>query len=111
MLKFTTQEDERSGARVVALQGVLTIRTIFDFQHEVRKPNGGNLILDLSGVDYMDSAGLGAILGARASCERQGKRLALVGASPRVLTLFELTHTDTVLPRFASVDEAVRSLQ
>jgi len=38
--------------------------------------------------------------------QRHGTRYALVGISPRVLTVFEITHTDTLLPIFPTQEDA-----
>jgi anti-sigma B factor antagonist len=64
------------------------------------------LNIDLSGVPYMDSAGLGAILGAFASCQRNNRKFGLVNVSDRVRVLFQVAHVDTVLPQFASLEGA-----
>lgn len=65
-------------------------------------------IFDLSGVPYMDSAGMGVIANYYVSATRRGQKLVVAGASPRVLELFKLTHVDTVIPLAASVEEAER---
>jgi anti-anti-sigma factor len=55
-------------------------------------------IFDLTGVPYMDSHGLGVIVRHYVRCERDGIRLSITGASPRVQELFRLTRMDHVLP-------------
>jgi anti-anti-sigma factor len=108
-LTIATQEDAASGWRILELNGPLVLRTLFEFQDAIRAQNPNNLILDLQEVEYMDSAGLGAILEAHVSYQRRGKRVVLVGAAPRIETLFEVTHTDQILVRRATVEEAKRS--
>ena len=63
-------------------------------------------ILDLTGVPYMDSAGLGIVVGHYVSCQRKGIRLIAAGVSPRVRELFKMTKVDTTIPMTATVDEA-----
>lgn len=99
-----------AGARVLALKGALTLKVLFDFQTLMRKDNSDKLILNLSEVSYMDSAALGAILGAYASCERTGRGFALCGISPRVLTMFEVAGVDKMVPRFDSLEAAEQHL-
>jgi anti-anti-sigma factor len=60
-------------------------------------------------VPYIDSAGLGVLLGHWSHTQRGSHKYALVGMSPRVHTIFEITHTDTVLPIFATQAEAESS--
>jgi anti-sigma B factor antagonist len=59
-----------NGHRILTLRGPLTIHTIFDFQSAVRTEQSPVVIVDLSGVPYVDSAGLGAIVGAHVSAQR-----------------------------------------
>jgi len=50
--------------KVLGLIGPLTIKTLFAFQTAVRDQASSALVIDFSGVPYMDSAGLGALVGA-----------------------------------------------
>ena len=102
--------DTPNGTRVLTLTGALTLKVLFEFQSLLRKETEHNLIVDLSQVSYMDSAGLGAILGAYASCERSGRKFAVAGTSDRVKTLFEVAGVGTMLPQFDSLDAAEKSL-
>ena len=97
------QSDE---TRVLALEGPLTLNTLFEFQDLVRTIHSPRLIIDLAGVPYMDSAGLGSVLGAFASCERHGRQFAVANVCPRIVTLLRVAHVDTILPRYDSVEAA-----
>ena len=97
---------DTSGTCLLDLQGPLTLATLFEFQNAVRSETSGGLIIALEAVPYMDSAGLGAILGAYASCQRHGRKFALVGVSSRVLTLLQVAKVDTLVPRYATVEAA-----
>jgi anti-anti-sigma factor len=105
-----TAADGQNGARILTLQGPLTLRTIFDFQATARQEGSSPLIIDVSGVPYMDSAGLGSILGLFASAQRKQIGFAVTGVSDRILTLFQVTHVEDVLPSFATVADAEASL-
>jgi anti-anti-sigma factor len=63
-------------------------------------------IFDLAGVPYMDSAGLGMIVGQYARCHGKGVRMFAAGVSPRVMELFKITKVDTVIPMAATVEAA-----
>ena len=99
------------GTRILKLEGPLTLMTLFKFQDLVRTIESPRLILDLSGVPYMDSAGLGSVLAAYVSSQRHGRKFALANVSPRILTLLQVTHVDTILPRYESVEAAEAQLQ
>lgn len=63
-------------------------------------------IFDLSGVPYMDSAGLGLLVSHYVRCHGKGVRMIAAGASPRVLQVFKMTKVDTFIPMTATVEEA-----
>ena|SRR5579871_660203 len=104
-LKIEVQK-RPSGASVVRLDGALTLNTLFEFQDLLRKETAAAIILDLSGVPYMDSAGLGAVLGVLASCQRHNRGFGVTGVSERIKTLFTVGRVDGLIPTFDSVAAA-----
>jgi anti-anti-sigma factor len=98
--------ESASGARIMKLQGPLTIRTLFDFQTVSRQAPTKPAIVDLSGVPYMDSAGLGCVVSVFTSCQNRGLGFAVCGLSSRLQTLFEVTHVSTLLPIFPTLEAA-----
>jgi len=98
--------DSASGARVFKLTGPLTIQTLFDFQQMVRQETSKALILDISKVPYMDSAGLGCVVSAFTSCQRNQRAFGITGLTERIRTLFAVTHVDGLLPCFDSLEAA-----
>lgn len=68
------------------------------------------LVLDLSGLRFMDSAGVHAVLEAERLMESYGGRLAVVTGPDRVGSVFTLTGAHVRVPLLATVDEAVRAL-
>jgi anti-sigma B factor antagonist len=110
-LTITTLPSERPGQSVIKLDGALTITTVFEFQDATRAAKSAVVILDFSGVPYVDSAGMGAIVRAHVSCSNDKRRLILAGVPDRVLILLRLTGVDKVLVRFPTVQEAQSSLE
>jgi anti-sigma B factor antagonist len=109
-----TMEVEREPGRtsdvtVFKLTGPFVLGTMFELQAAFREPAVKGVIIDLSAVPYIDSAGLGVLLGEWSHTQRGGYKYALVGMSPRVHTIFEITHTDSVLPIFQTQAEAEAS--
>ena len=98
-----------SNTTILRLAGPLTLATLFDFQTAVRQPELKNVILDLSGVPYIDSGGLGVILSAWAHGQRSQSKFALAGVCERVKTLLDMTKVDSMLPQFATVEDAERN--
>lgn len=55
------------------------------------------VVVDLSGVTYMDSTGLGVFIGAYKSCQSTRSTLHLIGLKPRVARLFNITGVDELI--------------
>lgn len=103
---FEFVDGRNSSTRILRLTGPLVLKNIFELQRDLATEHPQVAIFDLSGVPYMDSAGMGVIANYYVSATRRGHKLIVAGASLRVLELFRLTHVDTVIPLAASVDEA-----
>ena len=78
---FSVDERDEAGVRVLAVAGELDIATApalcarLDATRTVRQPR---LVVDLSAVEFCDSTGLRALLGAASEVHRHGGRFALV---------------------------------
>jgi anti-sigma B factor antagonist len=94
-----------SGVQLIKLSGPLTLRTLFEFQDAARR-HAGPLVIDAADIPYMDSAGLGALIGIFASCQRTGQKFAISSVPERVQVLLEMTGVQGILPCFRSIDEA-----
>ena len=95
-----------SSVRVLKLSGALVLTTVFQFQHMVRESTAASLILDLSGVSYCDSAGIGALVNAQVSHARTSRQLSLRGVNKRVMDVLKITRVNeifTFLPDDAAV--------
>ena len=69
--------------------------------------HGPSLVLDLDDVAFLDSTGLGVIVGVLKRARTLGGDLVIAGASPAVRRVFEITALDRTLPLCSSVDEAL----
>ena len=67
------------------------------------------ILLNLAGVPYIDSAGLGEIVRTYTTVSRQGGSLKLVNLTTRITDLLSITKLLTVFETFDSESEAVRS--
>ena len=69
------------------------------------------LLLNLEGVPYIDSAGLGEIVRTYTTVSRQGGNLKLVNLTKRITDLLSITKLLTVFETFDSEPEALKSFQ
>ena len=70
-----------------------------------------NILLDLGGVQMIDSSGLGEISAAYITVARLGGALKLLNTQPKVNTLLEITRLYTVLVTFEDEAKALASFQ
>ena len=69
------------------------------------------ILLDLSQMDYIDSSGLGALVGAQQEISRQSGQLKLAALQPKPDKVFEITRTKHVLDVYNNVEEAINSFK
>jgi anti-anti-sigma factor len=106
-LTIERKEGKTPGTTIIQLTGPITLVNLFDLQAQLRTGELPKLsILDLSGVPYMDSSGMGAIINYYVRCQNNGAKMIAVGVSSRVLELFKLTKTDVLIEQAASIEEA-----
>ena len=92
--------------RLLKLSGPLTISNLFDFQSRVRTNTVERLILDFTNVPYVDSAGIGAMVGAHVTHSKDGRSLALVGVNQRVRAALGVTRVEQFFKFYDSQEEA-----
>lgn len=68
------------------------------------------LILDLSGVDYISSAGLRALMIAFKAGKAEGKAFGIAALQPLLLEIFTISRFNLVFPLFDTVRQAVEKL-
>jgi anti-sigma B factor antagonist len=108
LLELETEETD--GYIRLALTGELDISSVPQVEEalsriEVRKP--GLILIDLRGLEFMDSTGLRTVLTADARAREQGRRLAVVRGPRPVDRIFSVTRLDE---RLQIVDEPEAAL-
>lgn len=68
-------------------------------------------VLNLLGVDYIDSSGLGQLISIWASSRSRGGHLVIVRPNSRIRKLFAITKLDTVFDIFEDLSEALAFMQ
>src|SRR5271163_114760 len=96
----------KDGQRIFRLQGPVVLSNLFDFQARIRADNSRALIIDFSHVPYVDSAGIGALVGAYVTHQKDGRSLALVGVSDRIHHALQVTRVEHFFRFFNTLPEA-----
>jgi anti-sigma B factor antagonist len=96
----------RDGIHILRLSGPLTLSNLFGFQAKVRADSSRALILDFTGVPLADSAGIGALVGAYVTRQKDGRSLGLVGVNQRIHHALEVTRVESIFHFYGTVTEA-----
>ena len=68
------------------------------------------LVLDLVGLDFIDSAGLGMLVMCASTMEQTGGRMCVATANPRIVHLFEIMQLERVVALHSDVESACQSM-
>jgi anti-sigma B factor antagonist len=97
------------GTVVLAVEGELDLASAPNLKWELAealRAEPKRIVLDMSGVSFIDSTALGVLVGAQRNLE-PGRRLSIAGARPDVLAVFELTGLDATFDIHGTLDEAL----
>ncbi len=109
-LELRIFDGARPGEKVMVLEGVLNAETAFQFRDWVRENQSAALVVDMSRVRYVDSSGLGVLIGAYVSFERNCRRLLLAGLNDRIWDLFHKCKIEDVFTRYPTVADAEQTM-
>ena len=108
-------ENLPKGIAVVTLSGGLTLGTslkIADSQIQASIEDGvTKMVIDLTDVEYADSAGLGMLMYTYGMLNEKNGSLRLCGVTSRVMSLLQMTKTDALLAIDRSREESVAALR
>ena len=109
-LQINVLHGTRPADEVIVLEGVLNAETAFRFRDSVRKHEPATLVIDMSHVRYVDSTGLGVLIGLYVSFERNSRRLLLAGVNDRIWDVFRTCKIDDVFTRYPTVADAEQTV-
>jgi anti-anti-sigma factor len=109
-LEIITRPGGREGLRILALKGRLTIETAAYFQDAIKREDAPDLIIDMSGVPSMDSAGLGVMIAAYMRAKKTSRNLGIAAMNERVKAVTDTTRLSRFLQIYATVKDAEAAL-
>ena len=95
-LELTVQHPDDDTVQV-AVHGALDLARAYDFDDAMRRierADAERIVIDLRGVEFLDTTGLARLLAVRRRCRRHGRRLILVRGSRAVQRIFAVAAID-----------------
>lgn len=108
-------EKEEQGRRVAVLRldgrlDLVQAPRLRDAVRETVDDGRPDVVVELSGVNFIDSSGLGMLIAGLKHARQAGGELRIAGAGPQVLLVLELTKLGRVLRPYDSLEEALAGL-
>src|SRR5882757_1004843 len=100
-LDLEKQSNADGSRMVIRLNGKLSLETVHNFIQTLRPEPATHLILDLSGVSFLDSAGVGALVQLFVHRRNQGQTFALTGLTMQSSAVIQVAGLNRLLPVFA----------
>lgn len=99
---------------VINLQGEVDVYTAPQLKQEIidQLGSGANqIVVNLTGVQYLDSTGLGVLIGGLKRAREKDGELTLVCPNQRIYRIFEITGLSKIFDIYQSEDEALTSVR
>ena len=105
--------EKRNDTLLVRIKGELDAHTADDLRQGMEQylkddPSLKNLIMQLNGVDFIDSSGIGVILGRFKTLRQRGGKMGAVGLHPSVKRIFELSGMTKLMSIHETLEAAER---
>lgn len=77
---------------------------------EIIKATVKNIIFDFSKVNFMDSSGIGVVVGRYKNIQKLNGRAAIVNANPKIMQIFEMSGVLKIIPAYTDLEDALTSM-
>ena len=77
---------------------------------EIQRLTPRKVIFDFSGVSFMDSSGIGVIMGRYKNVQRVNGATIMVNVKPAVNKVFEISGITKLIPQFDNINQALESM-
>jgi anti-sigma B factor antagonist len=112
-MNFTTES--HGVVTVVALDGNLMggpdASTLNNKLHELQAAGKTTVVLNLSKVQFINSSGLGILIGGASMLKNAGGGLKLAGASEKIMAIIKITKLEKVFETYSTVSDAIASVK
>ena len=115
MITETKIHKVEPGISVVEIAGRLSLgNTLLTIENSIKRlidEGSQKIVVDVAGLNSVDSSGIGMLVSCFAHVEQRGGRLHVAGAQGAVLKVFETVHLDRIVPMHADLNSACAALQ
>jgi anti-sigma B factor antagonist len=105
-LEIEKQPGSTAAVAIVKLKGKFSLETVNEFIQTLRPEPAQHFILDMSGVTFLDSAGVGALVSLFVNRRNHGKTFALASLGPQSTAVVTVAGLQNLLPIYKTVEEA-----
>lgn len=99
------------GCTLLNIEGVIKLGESAEFFAEALKrtlaEDGGHVLIDFSKINYIDSTGIGELVGYLAQFQGQQRKLILINPSERIRKLLQVAHVDDLFPTYDNLEAAL----
>ena len=106
-LELQQGQDNGAGNVVTRLGGKLSLETVNSFLQTMRQEAAKRLVLDMSGLSFLDSSGVGALVSLFVTRKHAGKTLALASLTKQAVAVLQVSGILKLIPTYPSVEAAV----
>ncbi len=110
-MKIKTQE--QYNAVVIELKGNVMggedANNFNELLHKLLDDGKKNIVIDLSGVQFMNSSGLGMLIGGLTTMKKGDGHLRLAGTTEKIQSLLVITKLTTIFESYDTVEDAIKS--
>lgn len=99
-------QGSRNGDLITRLNGKLSLETVHSFIQALRQESATHHILDMGGVTFLDSSGVGALVSLLVSRKHAGKTLVLANLTPQGYAVLQVSGLLKLLPTYPTLEEA-----
>jgi anti-sigma B factor antagonist len=108
-------DEEHGPHSILHVVGTLSVgdsaRALQEHFDRVANERTGAVLLELSGMEHLDSTAVGVLVGGLKRFEAQGRRFFLVSPRERVASVFRITHLDSIFRVFPTLQEAIEAAE
>ena len=96
-----------NGSNLVRLRGKLSLETVNPFIQTMRQEPAKHLVLDMSGVSFLDSSGVGALVSLFVTRKHTGKTLVLAGLTKQGIAVLQVSGLMKLIPAYPNGGRSV----